>query len=77
VFDNAMVYFTITLLSFPFMVVGCTSTATLRAMAKNRQAVTITISVNLLNVVGNAVLIYGFHLGVAGAALSTAFARLV
>lgn len=77
VFDNAMVYFTITLLSFPFMVVGCTSTATLRAMAKNREAVTITISVNLLNVVGNAVLIYGFHLGVAGAALSTAFARIV
>ena len=77
VFDNAVTYFTLTLISFPFLVVGCTSTATLRAMAKNRQAVTITITANALNVVGNAILIYGFKMGVAGAAISTTFSRMV
>jgi len=46
-------------------------------MGKNRQAVTITITYNILNVIGNATLIYGSHLGVAGAAISTTFSRMV
>jgi Na+-driven multidrug efflux pump len=31
VFNNAVTYFTITLVSYPFLVMGCTATATLRA----------------------------------------------
>ena len=77
VFNQAVTYFTITLLSYPFLVSGCTATATLRAMAKSRQAVTITICVNLLNIVGNAVLIYGFKMGVAGAAIPTLLGRVL
>lgn len=77
VFDNAVTYFTLTLISFPFLVIGCTGTATLRAMAKNRQAVTITITANAMNVVGNAILIYGFKMGVAGAAIATTFSRVI
>lgn len=77
VFRQAVVYFTITLLSYPFLVAGCTATATLRSIAKSRQAVTITISVNIMNMVGNAILIYGFEMGVAGAAISTVFSRVV
>ena len=77
VFNNAITYFTLTLISFPFLVIGCTSTATLRAMAKSRQAVTITITANILNVIGNAIMIYGFKMGVAGAAISTTMSRVV
>lgn len=77
VFRQAVTYFTITLLSYPFLVAGCTATAALRSMAKSRQAVTITISVNVLNVIGNGILIYGFDMGVAGAALSTTCSRIV
>ena len=77
VFRQAVIYFTITLVSFPFMVTGCTATATLRAMAKSRQAVTITISANLLNIAGNAILVYGFKMGVAGAAISTVCGRIL
>lgn len=77
VFDNAVTYFTITLFSFPFLVSGCTATATLRSMAKSRQAVTITITVNIINIVGNAILIYGCKMGVAGAAISTVCGRIV
>ena len=77
VFQNAVTYFSITLIGYPFSALGSSSTAVLRSMGKNKQAVTITIAFNIINVIGNAVLIYGFHLGVAGAALSTTFSRMV
>lgn len=77
VLHNAVVYFSITLIGYPFSAIGSSSTAMLRSMGKARQAVTITITFNILNVIGNAVLIYGFGLGVAGAAISTTFSRMV
>ena len=46
-------------------------------MGRTRQAVTITVFYNILNVIGNAILIYGFKLGVAGAAISTTCSRIV
>ena len=77
VFENAKVYFFITLLGYPFSAIGSAATAVLRSMGKNRQAVSITIIFNILNVIGNATLIYGFRMGVAGAAISTTFSRFV
>ena len=77
VLENAITYFSITLLGYPFSAMGNASTAILRSMGKNRQAVTTTIAFNVINVCGNAILIYGFHLGVAGAAISTTFSRMV
>ena len=77
VYANAKTYFFITLLGYPFMSIGSSSGAVLRSMGKNRQAVTITIISNACNVAGNALLIYGFDLGVAGAAISTTFSRFV
>ena len=77
VFQNCCTYFVITLLGYPFFALGATSTVTLRAMGRTRQAVVVTTAYNVLNVIGNAVLIYGFHMGVAGAALSTTISRVV
>ena len=77
VLENAITYFSITLLGYPFSAMGNASTAILRSMGKNRQAVTTTIAFNIVNVCGNAILIYGFHMGVAGAAISTTFSRMV
>lgn len=77
VFENAKIYFSITLLGYPFLAIGSSSNAVLRAMGKNRQAVTVTIIANAMNVIGNATLIYGFRMGVAGAAISTTFSRMV
>ncbi len=77
VFENAVTYFSITLLGYPFSAMGNACTAVLRSMGKNRQAVTTSITFNIVNVIGNAVLIYGFHMGVAGAAISTTFSRMV
>lgn len=77
VFKNSVTYFSITLLGYPFSAMGNACTAVLRSMGKNRQAVTTSIAFNIVNVIGNAVLIYGFHMGVAGAAISTTFSRVV
>ncbi len=77
VFENCKIYFLFTLLGYPFFAIGAASAAVLRSMGKTRQAVTITIAYNILNVIGNATLIYGFRMGVAGAAISTTFSRMV
>lgn len=76
VFTQANTYFLLTIISYPFTAAGSVSAAILRAAAKNRQAVTITMTVNIMNIVGNAILIYGFHMGVAGAAIATTFSRV-
>ena len=76
VFENASIYFFYILLGFPFFAMGAASAAVLRSMGKNRQAATATIAYNLLNVVGNAILIYGCKMGVAGAAISTTLSRI-
>jgi len=77
VMQNAIIYFTITLMGYPLSAIGNSCTAVLQAMGKSRQAATINITYNIINVIGNAVLIYGFHMGVAGAAISTNFCRVV
>ncbi len=77
VFENAKTYFFWSLLGYPFFAVGSSCTALLRAQAKSSTALWLTGAVNILNVIGNAILIYGFRLGVAGAAISTTFSRIV
>lgn len=77
VYENAKIYFFITLLSYPFSAILNSASAVLRALGKSRQSVAIPFVLNVVNVIGNAILIYGFHLGVAGAAIATAFGRFV
>lgn len=77
VFESAKTYFFWTLLSYPFFAIGSSCMALLRAQAKSTLALFLAGSINILNVIGNAILIYGLDMGVAGAAISTTFARVV
>ena len=77
VFEQMKTYFFFVLLGFPFFAMGEASCAVLRAMGRNTQSTIINVVYNLLNVAGNAILIYGFRLGVAGAAISTTCSRAV
>ena len=77
VFAHAERYFFFTLLGYPLFSIGAACGSILRAMGKNRQAVSITVIANLCNVVGNATFIFGFHMGAAGAGLSTTLCRVV
>jgi putative MATE family efflux protein len=76
VMDSATVYFFLTALSYPFLAVYNSAAAIYRAMANSRVPMFIALLVNIMNIGGNAILIYGFHLGAAGAALSTLLSRV-
>ena len=69
-------YFGITLISFPFVALYGGCAALFRVMNRTRTTMNISFISNLINVAGNALLIYLFRLGVAGAAYATVLARL-
>ena len=77
VLENALSYFSIMALSFPFLAMENAGAALFRTMGNSTTSMLISVGMNLLNVAGNALLIYGFDMGVTGAALSTLFARIV
>ncbi len=77
VMEYAKVYFAITALSFPFLGIYNGGAALFRAMGNSRISLYVSLVMNVFNVGGNALLIYGFKLGVTGAALSTLAARIL
>lgn len=77
VMAQATKYFYITALTYPFVAVYCSCAALFRSMNKASYTMYSSFLSNVLNVVGNALLIFIFKMGVAGAAWSTLFARIV
>ena len=77
VMDNSQTYFLITALSYPFIGLFNANSSFFRAEGNSRLPMTVSVICNFLNIGGNAVLIFGFHMGVAGAALSTLASRVV
>ena len=77
VMRNAEIYFYLIALSFPFMGIYNASAALSRAMGDSKITMLISVFMNVVNIVGNAVLILVFHLGVYGVALSTLFSRIL
>lgn len=77
VMQNAKIYLVLTAVSICPLAVYNGCAALFRAMGDSKTTMLISILMNGLNVVGNAVLIYGAKIGVAGAAISTSFSRVV
>ena len=76
VMEAALTYFFYTSLSFPFIALFDSGSSVLRAQNNSRLPMTVTILTNIMNIIGNALLIWGFGLGVAGAAISTLLSRI-
>lgn len=76
VMDSAVIYLMITAISICPLAIYNACAALFRAMNDSKTTLLIAIAMNLINVVGNAVLIYGARLGVAGAAIATTASRI-
>lgn len=77
VMASASIYFLISAWSYPFLAVFNAGAAIFRSMGNAKISMNISIGMNLLNAIGNAILIFGFSMGAAGAALSTFVARVL
>lgn len=75
--NAALTYLIISSLSFPFLGIYNGCAALYRNMGKTSITFTISIIGNLINVIGNALCIYVFKMGVAGVAIPTLISRIV
>ena len=76
VMDSALVYFLLTAAAYPFIAVYNAGAALFRAMGNSKVSMYNSLIVNIINVAVNAVLIYGFQMGAAGAGLGTLVSRV-
>jgi putative MATE family efflux protein len=77
VMDNAVIYMALTALSFPFLAVYHSSAAVFRAMGNTRVSMLMSLLMNVINVTGNAICIFGLKMGVMGVGIPTLLARVI
>ena len=77
VMSAGLLYFRITALSFPFIALYNAGAAIFRSIGNSKVSMKVSFLMNLLNVGGNAVCIYGLKMGVAGVAVPTLISRAV
>lgn len=77
VFENAVIYLMISAASFPFLAIYNSCAALFRSMGNSQITLKVSLLMNVINVVGNAVCVYGLHMGVAGVAVPSLISRAV
>lgn len=77
VMEAASTYFFYNALSFPFLALYSACSAILRADGNSKTSFYVSLLRNAVNLIGNALCIYGLGMGVEGVAIPTAFSRLV
>ena len=77
VMEAALTYFTITALSFPFLALYNAGAAIFRSTGNSAVSMKVSFLVNIINFCGNALCVYGLHMGVAGVAVPTLVSRTV
>ena len=76
VMQAASIYFLLTIISYPGISLAAAGSAIFRAQSNTKLPMNVAIVSNILNVAGNALLIYGFGMGVYGAAIATMASRI-
>ncbi|MDF2804115.1 MAG: efflux family protein [Anaerocolumna sp.] len=69
-------YFVIAAMSVPFLALYNAGAAIFRTMGNAKLPMQIMLAMNILNVTGNAILVSGLHMGVAGVAIPTLISRI-
>ncbi len=77
VMEDAVVYLILTSLSQPFLAVYHSSAAIFRSVGKTRVSMRMSLLMNLLNIIGNAICIFGLKMGVEGVGIPTLLSRIV
>lgn len=75
VMENAVIYFRITAFSFPFLAVYYGATALFRAMGNSKMSMYVSAIMNIINIVLNAVFVFGCKMGIAGVGYATLISR--
>ncbi len=76
VMGNCLLYLLITAPSYPFLALYNSSAAIFRAQGNSKISMKVSLLMNAINLGGNAILIFIFHLGVAGVAIPTLVSRM-
>ena len=76
VMEASSVYFLFLAASYPFIALYDSGASIFRAQENTKGPLIISVISNVMNIVGNAILIWGFHMGVAGAAIATLVSRI-
>ncbi|MBQ4612230.1 MAG: MATE family efflux transporter [Clostridia bacterium] len=77
IMKHAQDYFLYTSISLPFLGFRNAIGANYRAFGNTKISLYVSLITNLVNVAGNAYLIFVLHMGAAGAAIATLFSRIV
>lgn len=77
VLDAGSTYLRISAVAIPAVLVALVGNGYLRGVADTRTPLTVVVVANVVNLVLELVLVYGFHLGVAGSAWGTVVAQLL
>ena len=77
VMTYAETYFLLSALSYPFIGLYNAGAALFRAQGNSKISMMSSLVMNVVNIGGNAVLIYGFKMGVMGAALASLVSRAI
>lgn len=73
--ENAYIYFMWSAASYPFLGVYNAGAALYRGMGNSRISMYVSLAMNVINVIGNAVFIYAIRITVAGVAISSLISR--
>lgn len=77
VMEAGLIYLRITALSFPFIALYNAGAAIFRSVGDSKVSMQVSLLMNAINVVGNAICIFVLKMGVAGVAIPTLVSRMV